>query len=153
MVSAVELEAEAWEMGDFRFVDFFRQKGAGAQGILFGQDVVKIFQQAGDGCGGDFPLGADDQLIPHIAIGMEIVVEIDDFFAGLVDIVGQFEEIEVLLGDQAVVKQVFLDVVIEGSPEVTARSIDQDNGNDRGLAGLNEGNGFKTFIHGAKAAG
>ena len=101
-IAAVEGDAKASKRGEFGLIGFF---GVGIthgnQGIVT-EDIVKILVEADKCTSRDLAVQANDHDIADIAVGVEVVVEIDDFAAGEFEIVGDFKESEILFGNQAV---------------------------------------------------
>ena len=73
----------------------------GNQGVV-AEDIVKILVQADQCTSRDLAVQANDHDIADIAVGVEVVVEVDDFAAGEFEIVGDFKEGEILFRNQAV---------------------------------------------------
>lgn len=95
---------------------------------------------------------ANDHDIADITVGVEVVVEVDDFAAGEFEIVGDFKESEIFLRNKAVAQQVFAEIFFKCFPEVSTRGVDQDEWNDFRFACLHQGKGFEGLIHCSKAA-
>ena len=101
-IAAVEGDAKAGKRSEFGLIGFF---GVGIthgnQGVVT-EDIVKILVEADKCTSRDLAVQANDHDIADIAVGVEVVVEIDDFAAGEFEIVGDFKESEILLRNKAV---------------------------------------------------
>ena len=66
------------------------------------KDIVKILVEADQCTSRDLAVQANDHDISDIAVGVEVVVEVDDLAAGEFEIVGDFKESEILFRNEAV---------------------------------------------------
>ena len=113
---------------------------------------MKIFVETDESASGDLSVDANEHDVTDIAIGVEVVVEIDHFPAGELEIVGNFEEGEVFFGNETISEQVFAHIFLEGFPEITTGGIDHDERDDVGFPCLHQGERFEGFVHGAEPA-
>ncbi|HMZ32084.1 MAG TPA: ASKHA domain-containing protein, partial [Methanoregulaceae archaeon] len=74
-----------------------------------------------------------------------------DLLAGLLDARGHLVERQVVGRDHAVSQQGVADVVVPGVPEARSLWMQADDRHQLGLAGLDQGQGLKSFIHRAQA--
>ncbi|NCY22004.1 hypothetical protein EBX31_08620 [bacterium] len=89
-IAAIEGDAKAGQGSEFRFVGLFGIGIAdGDQGVGT-EDVVEIVVEPDQRPGRDLPLHPDDHDISHVAVGVEVVVEVDDFPSGEFEIIGEF---------------------------------------------------------------
>ena len=151
-IATIEGDAEAGEGGEFGFVGFLGVGGAGGDEGIGAEDIVKIFVETDESARGDLPLHADEHDVSDVAVGVEVVVEVDHFAAGEFEIVGNFEKGEVFFGDETISEQVFAHIFFESFPEIATGGVDHDQGDDIGFPCLHEGEGFEGFVHGAEAA-
>lgn len=79
-------------------------------------------------------------------------VEIGDLVAGLLYIIGHQVKVEVVFGDHLAFNQVPPNELIPSFPIVSVWGVEQDNGHDRALTRLHQGEGLEHFIHGAEPA-
>ena len=101
-IATIEGDAKAGEGGEFRFIGFLRVGGAGGDESIGAEDIVEIFVETNESASGDLPLYADEHDVADIAVGVEVVVEVDHFAAGKFEIVGNFEKGEVFFGDETI---------------------------------------------------
>ena len=73
---------------------------AGGDEGIGAQDVLKIFVQADEGSRWDLALEADDHDVADVAVGVKVVVEVDYFSAGELEVIGNFEEGKIFFGDE-----------------------------------------------------
>ena len=125
---------------------------AGGDEGIGAQDVLKIFVQADEGSRWDLALKADDHDVADVAVGVKVVVEVDYFSAGELQVIGNFEEGKIFLGDEFIAKKMFPQILFKCSPEVAARGVDQNQRDDLCFSRLHQGKGFEGLIHGAEAA-
>ena len=71
---------------------------AGGDEVIGAQDVLKIFVQADEGSRWNLALEADDHDVADVAVGVKVVVEVDDFSAGELQVIGNFEEGKIFFG-------------------------------------------------------
>ena len=101
-IATIERDAEAGEGGEFGFIGFLGVGSTGGDKGLGAENIVKIFVETDKSASGDLALHANEHDVPDIAIGVEVVVEVDHFAAGEFEIVGNFEEGEVFFGDETI---------------------------------------------------
>ena len=101
-IATIEGDAKAGEGGEFGFIGFLGVGGAGGDEGLGAEDIVEIFVETDESASGDLSVDADEHDVSDIAIGVEVVVEVDHFAAGEFEIVGNFEEGEVFFGDETI---------------------------------------------------
>ena len=73
---------------------------AGGDEVIGAQDVLKILVQADEGSRWDLALEADDHDIADIAVGVKVIVEVDDFSPGELEVIGNFKEGKIFFGDE-----------------------------------------------------
>ena len=101
-IATIERDAEAGERGEFGFIGFLGVGSTGGDEGLGAEDIVEIFVETDESASGDLSVDADEHDVSDIAIGVEVVVEVDHFTAGEFEVVGNFEEGEVLLGYETI---------------------------------------------------
>ena len=101
-IATIKGDAEAGEGGEFGFIGFLGVGSTGGDKGLGAENIVKIFVETDKSASGDLALHANEHDVPDIAIGVEVVVEVDHFAAGEFEIVGNFEEGEVFFGDETI---------------------------------------------------
>ena len=102
-IATIEGDAEAGEGGEFGFIGFLGVGCCtGGDEGLRAEDIVKIFVETDESASGDLALHANEHDVSDIAIGVEVVVEVDHFTTGEFEVVGNLEEGEVLLGDETI---------------------------------------------------
>ena len=101
-IATIEGDAKAGEGGEFGFIGFLGVGSAGGDEGLGAEDIVKIFVESDKCASGDLALHPNEHDVADIAIGVEVVVEVDHFAAGEFEIVGNFEEGEVFFGDETI---------------------------------------------------
>lgn len=104
-IATIEGDAEAGEGGEFGFIGFLGVGCCtGGDEGLGAEDIVEIFVETDESATGDLALHPNEHDIADIAIGVEVVVEVNHFTAGEFEIVGNFEEGEVFFGDETISK-------------------------------------------------
>ena len=93
------------------------------------------------------------QHVADVTGGVVALVEGDDLVGGAVDVVGDEEQVHVLGADHAGAEQFGHDPGPPVLPVGAAGGVDQDDGHQVGLAGLDEGHGLEAFVLRAEAAG
>ena len=151
-IATIKGDAEAGEGGEFGFIGFLGVGSAGGDEGLGAEDIVKIFVETDESASGDLSVDADEHDVSDIAIGVEVVVEVNHFTAGEFEVVGNFEEGEVFFGDETISEQVFAHIFLEGFPEIAAGGIDHDERDDVGFPCLHQSERFEGFVHGAEPA-
>ena len=151
-IATIERDAEAGERGEFGFISFLGVGSTGGDEGLGAEDIVKIFVETDESASGDLSMDADEHDVSDIAIGVEVVVEVNHFTAGEFEIVGNFEEGEVFFGNETISEQVFAHIFLEGFPKIAAGGIDHDERDDIGLPCLHQSERFESFVHGAEPA-
>ena len=63
---------------------------------------MKIFVETDESASGDLSMDADEHDVSDIAVGVEVVVEVNHFTAGEFEVVGNLEEGEVFFGDETI---------------------------------------------------
>ena len=101
-IATIEGDAETGEGGEFGFIGFLGVGSTGGDEGLGAEDIVKIFVETDESASGDLSVDADEHDVSDIAIGVEVVVEVDHFTTGEFEVVGNLEEGEVLLGDETI---------------------------------------------------
>ena len=102
-IATIEGDAKAGEGGEFGFIGFLGIGCcAGGDESLGAEDIVKIFVKTDESACGDLSVDANEHHVADIAIGVEVVVEVDHFAAGEFEIVSNFEEGEVFFGDETI---------------------------------------------------
>ena len=102
-IATIEGDAKAGEGGEFGFIGFLGiGRCAGGDEGIGAEDIVEIFVETNESASGDLPLYADEHDVADIAVGVEVVVEVDHFAAGEFEIIGNFEEGEVFFGDETI---------------------------------------------------
>jgi len=101
-IATIERDAEAGERSEFGFIGFLGVGSTGGDEGLGAEDIVKIFVETDESASGDLSVDADEHDVSDIAVGVEVIVEVDHFTAGEFEIVGNFEEGEVFFGDETI---------------------------------------------------
>ena len=101
-IATIEGDAKAGEGGEFRFIGFLGVGSAGGDEGIGSEDIVEIFVETNESASGNLSVDANEHDVADIAIGVEVVVEVDHFAAGEFEIVGNFEEGEVFFGDETI---------------------------------------------------
>ena len=101
-IATIERDAEAGERGEFGLIGFLGVGSTGGDEGLGAEDIVKIFVETDESASGDLALHPNEHDVADIAIGVEVVVEVDHFAAGEFEIVGNFEKGEVFFGDETI---------------------------------------------------
>ena len=101
-IATIKGDAEASEGGEFGFIGFLGVGSTGGDEGLGSEDIVKIFVETDESASGDLSMDADEHDVSDIAIGVEVIVEVDHFTAGEFEVVGNFEEGEVFFGDETI---------------------------------------------------
>ena len=101
-IATIEGDAKAGEGGEFGFIGFLGVGFASGDEGLGAEDIVEIFIETNESASGNLSVDANEHDVADIAIGVEVVVEVDHFAAGEFEIVGNFEEGEVFFGDETI---------------------------------------------------
>ena len=101
-IAAVEGDTEAGKRSEFGLIRFFGVRITnGNQGVV-PENVMKILVEADECTSWNLAVQANDHDITDITVGVEVVVEVDDFAAGEFKIVSDFKEGEILFRNEAV---------------------------------------------------
>ncbi len=147
---AVELQFEAGEVGVFAVLG---GEGTALFDVAGVEHIGEFVVEACQGFGADWLLEAEDEFVADVAHGVIDAIEAEDLGGGFGEVVGDAEEVEVFLADHAFAEEFGSDVVAPLGPVGTAGALDHEDGDEGGLAGLDEGEGFEVFVLGAESTG
>ena len=136
-------------MGDF----FFFGQSRGVFDASRGDQDAEFLVENGQFFFGQRSGQSQHQLVVHVAGGLVHPVERSDFFHGFFGRRHNSVQTGVFWADPSFFEQGTLGEIFPTLPKIAVLAFDQDHRNNGALAGLDEHEGFKDFIHGAKAAG
>ena len=151
MVAGVEDEGQADQVAELRFVTF-----RGAHRLLLeaaaDAQVAELLVQGLQGGLVERVVHADHVLVLQPAAGVVVAVEAGNLLHGFLGTVYQAHQVQVAGHDVAMFLELLAHELQGAFPVAAAGLVEQDDGHQRALAGLDQGQHLQRFIQGAEAA-
>src|SRR5690606_14965577 len=128
---------ETRQIFQMRFIRLLRKGLAGVVGALF-DEIDKVLVELSEQLGRDRLLESHHEPFSDIAIAVKVPVKTGNFLNRLVEIIGHFKKMEVVLRDQPEAEKMILHETEPRFPVGSSLRIDEDDGHDLGLARLDE---------------